>query len=86
MEARLTGLFSEWRCREVSRRVAGGVLESGSFLERLLLRAHFLICPPCRAFARQLSLLSAAARSWSDTLVSPKRLAALEDKILARLS
>ncbi|MBI5201330.1 MAG: anti-sigma factor [Elusimicrobia bacterium] len=86
MEARLTGLFSVGSCRETAARLAAGVLETGGFLERLLLRIHLAICPPCRAFARQLAALSAAARAWSASLASPARLAALEKKLLERLT
>ena len=85
MEARLSGLFSVLSCREVSRRVAAGVLADGSALERLLLRAHFLICPPCRAFARQLVALTRAARIWSASLASPDRVAALQRRLLESL-
>lgn len=81
----MEGWFDALSCREVSRRVAAGLLEDGSAGERLLLRLHFLLCSHCRRFARELRALGAAARAWAAGLVAPERQAELERRLLERL-
>ncbi|MBI4348877.1 MAG: anti-sigma factor [Elusimicrobia bacterium] len=86
MEGMIGGWFSPRSCREAAKRLAAGVLEDGLSWERMLLRLHLLICPPCRRFRRELRVLSAAARAWSGALVSPARRAELEKRLLSRFT
>jgi hypothetical protein len=49
-------------CKQASHLMATGAADVSPWTTRLVLRLHLLICRHCRAFARQLEALSAAAR------------------------
>lgn len=72
-------------CREVSRCLAEGTLESAPWHRRLLVRLHLSMCAHCSRFARQLELLGRAWRKRYAVPLSPERLEALKRRLLARL-
>lgn len=49
-------------CKDVSRDLASEPLGSATFGRRLAVRFHLVMCANCRAFAREMELLGAAAR------------------------
>lgn len=72
-------------CREVSRCLAEGALESAPWHRRLFVRLHLSMCAHCSRFARQLQLLGRAWRERYAVPLSPERLEALKRRLLARL-
>lgn len=71
-------------CREVSRCLAEGALETSPWHRRLLVRLHLSMCAHCSRFARQLRLLG---RAWRERFSAPppERLEALKRRLQARL-
>lgn len=72
-------------CREVSRCLAEGALETAPWHRRLLVRLHLSMCVHCSRFARQLQLIGRAWRERYAVPLSPERLEALKRRLLARL-
>lgn len=73
-------------CREVSRLIATGEVESLPLLKRLLLTLHTSMCGRCARFARELRRISQAARArWQSGAVDRQTLDRLEHAILRHL-
>ncbi len=54
-------------CKTVSRKVSDGMDARMSLTEKLSVRMHLLLCPACKRFATQLTILRDAMTSlWVD--------------------
>ena len=60
--------FAMMTCKEVSTLVSMGDLADASWRVKLAVRLHLSMCRHCRAFRRQLEVLSKAARRLSASL------------------
>jgi hypothetical protein len=72
-------------CREVSRLLASGGVETAPAVQRLLIRVHLLMCDHCTRYSRELRLLGETARQVLRSSLSPERAAALERAIVERV-
>lgn len=73
-------------CKEVSRLLASGELETAPAARRIFTRLHLLMCDDCSRYAKELRQLGEAARQALGSPLDPSRLASLERAILARLA
>ncbi len=80
------GLLNFLSCRQTSRLLAEGAFDGALGFVRFLAWLHLLYCRHCRRFKRELALLARAAEERSRGLVEPAALAALEARLIARLS
>jgi len=71
-------------CRDVTRLVASGEIETAGFWRRLSVHLHWLICAYCRRYRRQIAEIGRGARRLFAEPVAPARLEALERSILER--
>jgi len=55
-------------CKEVSTLMAAGDLKNAPAMRRLAAWAHLAMCRHCRAFRRQLEVVTAAARAAAEAL------------------
>lgn len=51
-------------CRQVSRLVSDAMDRQLPLTDRVRVRMHLLMCPPCKRFERQVSFLRHAAREF----------------------
>lgn len=51
-------------CRDITRRVLEGEERRLGSTERLVIRAHWLICKGCSNFGRQVELMRKATARW----------------------
>lgn len=72
-------------CREVSRLLASGEVDTAPAVRRILTRLHLLMCGDCARYSRELRHLGEAARQALRSPLDPQRLAALERAILERV-
>ncbi|MDE2142671.1 MAG: hypothetical protein KGJ84_09700 [Elusimicrobia bacterium] len=71
-------------CREVTGLLASGDVESASWLSRAKVRLHLAMCVHCSRFARQLRVISQAARAvWAPNSAGDTE--SLKRRILDRL-
>lgn len=71
-------------CKDVSTLVSLGDVGSWSVSRRLAIRVHLLMCRHCRAFARQVEMLTRAARR-AGAQVAQEPAATFETTIVNRL-
>ena len=70
-------------CKEVSRLVSSGELETAGSVKRLRARFHLLICRECRRYAEQIRIIGTAARDKVRSLVPDREtVSRLEKSIL----
>ena len=71
-------------CRDVSRTVSSGEIDTASLFERLGCWFHFLMCPRCREYRDQIDGIGEIVR---DEAAEPDsdRLAEIEAEILSKL-
>ena len=73
------------KCKEVSRKIAGGEYTEASWRERFSIRFHLLLCRFCRRYAAQLQVIGAVARDLNGPQSDDaSRLKQLELQILER--
>lgn len=72
-------------CREVSRLLASGEVDTAPAVRRILTRLHLLMCDDCTRYSRELRQLGETARQALRSPLDPERLAALERAILERV-
>jgi anti-sigma factor RsiW len=73
------------KCREVEQKIGSGEIASAGFMERLAVNFHLMMCRHCRAYARQIRAIGAAAREvFGSSLEEPKALSELKDRIMKR--
>ena len=73
-------------CRNVSRLIAAGEVESLPLLRRLSIKLHVSMCRHCARFARELRRIGEAARmQWSARGEDSEVIARLERSVLADL-
>jgi len=73
-------------CRDVSRRIATGEVESLPFSRRLLVTLHVSMCGRCARFARELRRIGEAARArWKPDPADRETLDRLERVVLQHL-
>lgn len=74
------------RCREVTHLVATGDVESASFVRRLELRLHLMMCRHCRNYVRQIAVIGEAARRlWGRDAADTEEESRLETRVLRSL-
>jgi len=71
-------------CRDVTRLVASGEIETVGFWRRIGVRLHWLICAYCRRYRRQIAAIGHGARRLFAAPDDATRLASLEQSILDR--
>lgn len=74
-----------YSCAEVIRWVASDEYQSAGFLRKLGIRAHILMCKPCLRYQRQLKVLTAAFRNYSQE-ISPSDLEGVKARLMERLA
>ncbi|MCV2368802.1 anti-sigma factor family protein [Roseateles oligotrophus] len=52
------------KCKGITRIVLEGQERRLSLNERLIVRAHWLICKACTNFGKQVALMNKASRRW----------------------
>lgn len=72
-------------CREVSRLLASGEVDTAPAVRRILTRLHLMMCDDCTRYSRELRQLGETARQALRSPLDPERLAALERAILERV-
>ena len=69
-------------CKEVTRRLASGELETANWRGRLVVGFHLFPCSKCRLYKSQLEAMGKAAKAlWPKTEERRRR---LEEKILKK--
>ncbi len=71
-------------CREVSRLLASGEVDTAPPMRRILIRLHLMMCDECTRYSRELRQLGETARQALRSALDPERLAGLERAILER--
>lgn len=71
-------------CKDVSRAVSSGEIDTASLFERLSCWLHLLMCPQCREYRNQIDGIGEIVRSDAAEPDSD-RLAEIEAEILKRL-
>ena len=73
-------------CREAAEMVARDELRRASWRQRLAVRLHLVMCPPCRRYAAQIRALGATVRELLSRQ-QPDRdtLQRMEQRILRRI-
>lgn len=69
-------------CREVTRLLASGEVDTAPAVRRTLTRLHLLMCDDCRRYSRELRALGRTAREALRSPLDPDRLVALERAIM----
>lgn len=70
-------------CKEVSRLVSSGELETVGSVKRLRARFHLLICRECRRYAEQIRIIGTVAREkMRDLVPNRETITRLEKSIL----
>ncbi|MBI2070701.1 MAG: zf-HC2 domain-containing protein [Elusimicrobia bacterium] len=73
-------------CREVTRLVASGEIETLRGFKRFLVRAHYLICRYCTRYAREIRLIGRAFKAAADSRDLSAQAGRLTGRILSRLN
>jgi len=74
------------QCKQVTRLVASGEVETLSWRGRIRLRLHLLMCRHCRNYTRQMAAIGRAVRDiWADRPVDEATRERLEREILTHL-
>jgi hypothetical protein len=73
-------------CREHTFLISRGLDGAIPSEIRLALRVHFLVCGPCRRFARQLQFIRRAARMLAAGAAQPPISGRMPDEVRHRLS
>jgi hypothetical protein len=72
-------------CKEVSRLLASGEVDTVPAARRILTRLHLIMCDDCTRYSRELRQLGETARQALRSPLDPERLAGLERAILQRM-
>lgn len=72
-------------CREVSRLLASGDVDTAPAVRRILTRLHLMMCDDCARYSRELRQLGPTARQALRSPLDAERLVALERAILERV-
>lgn len=72
-------------CKEITRIIASGELDSSSVGAKFRVRMHVLLCRHCRRYARQLRAIAAAARAHWSRDPDDDDVEALQERIVADL-
>jgi len=71
------------KCNEVSQLIASGEAENLSWMKRMELRLHLMMCQHCRRYADQLKTLGSLARkAFESSAEDVAILTRLEEKIV----
>ena len=73
-------------CKELVRLTSSGEMEEASWMRRVSLRLHLLMCRYCRRYLAQLTAIRAAARHAPVEPEDADRMRRIEEKLLAGLS
>ncbi len=70
-------------CKQVTHIVATGEIDELTWLKRIEMRFHLMMCKHCREYMTQLLALGRGARRLFGFADDPETLARLENKIMA---
>jgi hypothetical protein len=73
-------------CKKASAACARGELDSPNTLERLGFRLHYVICPFCRSYRRQLELIERLFKEKWGSRSDSGRLTALQARLSSLLN
>lgn len=73
-------------CKELVERSTRGEFENASWLTKIFIRMHLVMCRHCRRYKRQMGLITQTVRSKAARAVDPSQLEDLKKKIIDRLS
>ncbi|MFH2204481.1 MAG: hypothetical protein ABIJ96_15300 [Elusimicrobiota bacterium] len=73
-------------CRELARRSTNGEFDNASWITKLIVRMHLMMCGSCARYSRQLERISQAVCAQAERSVDPEKLVLLRRRINDRLT
>jgi hypothetical protein len=75
------GVINPFNCREVARRIALGVIDAETPVNRFLIRFHMSYCWVCQKYERQLGVIGGAFRTLISRRLKEEDLQALKKRL-----
>ena len=72
-------------CKEISRKVASSEMDQVSWMKRLSLKLHHLLCRHCRNYSHQISNVGQMAREWAGEISNPEEVERVKEEVLERV-